>query len=781
MNKENSKKVPNFNEKICTRYSCKKKKADFCRSRGINQQNEYSTCNKCYERRKNTRKEIDPISRKKLKLEDGLIVNTPVPHQTNIDSSRIPFTHLTNLELDNITQDQHNDNIDECNDEMDGLLYGLSEIQEIISKRFQDAENLNEPVKLTFEIELDSRLVECTFPEFQPDISDIKAIKENFHQLANILILPLEYGSGYYWEIRKIHLITNKKKFTGCAMIYLGCTQREDRQWQRPENLPVKRRSEAHAPINRYSCMGNIVLTIDPQQQHILVQGSHQQAHEHPQYRKVAFPEAAKQWIQNNIKYNLRNPELYKRLQYHELIDAQIHTKEQVYYWASVFSKDTYIFNSENQLLSAKEYLKEKLNFKTIYYLENDFIKALGFTTPLLNRIGITNLKEIIVDSTFKTNQERFELFVVNANCGGYGMPIAYLYLLTCNGTTDAYNDPKNQVNTRVQALCEFFTSLRNEGLLPTFVLIDKDAGEISAIEEAWSWTVNLQLCYWHLEHAIERRLKDKKSKSTGYSKNKAIEAHQQFDFIESTWIPTGCAGSLCPDDKIKEIINIVKRHAIMHPLIPVAKNTFWNSAQIYQYCVQEAYQFCHSNNLSKLWGYLWINWYNRKDWKLFARSAYSSAMPLARTTMITESHWRVPNIIIMRHHDYPLVSFGADKISSICQENDPWERYVPIIIEDYLIKESHPSSSNLQSIELAERNSAKDEIEVKLTHYEKIFNLALVLYQREKNNTHFVKSFDSLMKPVVKAIEECEKKLGAHTQQSTWSSKSGKLAFWLR
>ncbi|CAB5356877.1 unnamed protein product [Rhizophagus irregularis] len=762
------------------RCSCKKKKADFCRSHGINQQNEYSTCNKCYERRKNTRKAINVMK-----------------------------------DLDNITQDQHNDNVDECNDEMDGLLYGLSEIQEIISKRFQDAENLNEPVKLTFEMELDSRLVECTFPEFQPDISDIKAIKENFHQLANILILPLEYGSG-------------------CATIYLG----EDRQWQRPENLPVKRRSEARAPINRYSCMGNIVLTIDPQQQHILVQGSHQQAHKHPQYRKVAFPEAAKQWIQNNIKYNLRNPELYKRLQYHELIDAQIHTKEQVYYWASVFSKDTYIFNSENQLLSAKEYLKEKLNFKTIYYLENDFIKALGFTTPLLNRIGITNLKEIIVDSTFKTNQERFELFVVNANCGGYGMPIAYLYLLTCNGTTDAYNDPKNQVNTRVQALREFFTSLRNEGLLPTFVLIDKDAGEISAIEEAWSWTVNLQLCYWHLEHAIERRLKDKKSKSTGYSKNKAIEAHQQFDFIESTWIPTGCAGSLCPDDNIKEIINIVKRHAIMHPLIPVAKNTFWNSAQIYQYCVQEAYQFCHSNNLSKLWGYLWINcyWrvlkynykynYNRprldrltqilveqlvpdsdlkltqyhtnrnfpawwqnfkKDWNKAVNTniepgmderyhidainwicscpAYSQSRYLLCKHLVAKKNILPTFMETVRHHNYPLVSFGANKISSICQENDPWERYGPIIIEDYLIKGSHPSSSNLQSIELAERNSAKDEIKVKLTHYEKIFNLALVLYQREKDNTHFVKSFDSLMKPVVKAVEECEKKLGAHTQ----------------
>ena len=120
------------------------------------------------------------------------------------------------------------------------------------------------------------------------------------------------------------------------------------------------------------------------------------------------------------------------------------------------------------------------------------------------------------------------------------------------------------------------------------------------------------------------------------------MEAHQQFDFIDSLWIPNSCTGSLCPDDKIKEIINVVKRHANMHPLIPVAKNTFLNSTQIYRHCVQEVYQFCYNYNLSKLWAYLWINWYNKKDWKLFARSAYSSAMPIARTTMITESHWRV-------------------------------------------------------------------------------------------------------------------------------------------
>ncbi|PKY52195.1 hypothetical protein RhiirA4_305380, partial [Rhizophagus irregularis] len=109
----------------------------------------------------------------------------------------------------------------------------------------------------------------------------------------------------------------------------------------------------------------------------------------------------------------------------------------------------------------------------------------------------------------------------------------------------------------------------------------------------------------------------------------------------------------------------MIKRHANMHPLIPVAKNTFWDSTEIYQYCVKEAYEYCYSNNLTKLWGYLWINWYNRKDWKLFARSAYSSAMPLARTTMITESHWRVLKYNYKYNYNRPRL----DRLTQILAE----------------------------------------------------------------------------------------------------------------
>lgn len=45
--------------------------------------------------------------------------------------------------------------------------------------------------------------------------------------------------------------------------------------------------------------------------------------------------------------------------------------------------------------------------------------------------------------------------------------------------------------------------------LLPSFVLLDKDAGEILAVSEIW-WNSNIQLCYWHLENAISKCLKIK-------------------------------------------------------------------------------------------------------------------------------------------------------------------------------------------------------------------------------------------------------------------------------
>jgi hypothetical protein len=899
-------------EKICSNCHTKRKIIDFCRPRSKNPQHEHATCNKCSERQKNKHKGEDPICRKKAKLETNL--NVPLPSvSTTLSraSSSTSFSNLnTNLEelelnsesgsfLDDqstdiiIMEEKDNSSAQEScnNDDGDGngLLYCMDEVEELVARQFREAEQEERPAKLHFEIELDSMLLEdISFPEnLQSNSLDLAKIRTSFQQLTEILVLPLEAGSKYYWEIRKLCLNSRKKQFSGCATAYLQCTSRDDRSCQRPENKPVKRRSEIRVPIKRFPCAGKISVIMDPQQQKAIMEGEHLCAHEHPIHHRVEFPKVAKEWIQKNHKYHLKSTELYRRLIDDLLIVPEVHTKSQVYYWASVYSKETYIMKQDNQLESAKSYIEQPRiatkGFKLLYYLDNDFVRALGFMTTLCSKVGIANINEIIVDSTFKTNQERFELFAVNANCGGYGMPIAYLYLATSDGTEAARHDPKNQVNTRVQALREFFTSLRREGLLPAFVLTDKDSGEISAVSEAWSWRTNIQLCYWHLEHAIRRRLKDTKSRAGTYSKDKALEAHQQFTFINSSWIAKGC-GSLCSDEVAKEIINLVKKHANMHPLIPVGKDTFWNSKQIYQDCVKEAYQFCYSRNLCKLWGYLWVNWYNKKDWKLFARSAYPSAMPLARTTMITESHWRVikynykynynrPRLDCLtqilveqlapdfnltltqyitrrdypswwqafkkdwndaaakeiepgtegryhvdvdnwvcscpayqhscyllckhlvakkggktflptyaqttRRHDYPFLTFGADNLSAIRQENNPWGEQDIIEAEKILADERSPSLDHLQGTSTA-LNNVMEKRQERLAQYRKQFEAAVTLYEQEMDNDKFIANFDTLAKPFVKAVDECVEARRAHKQQGTWKTK-GKLAFWMR
>ncbi|PKK68778.1 hypothetical protein RhiirC2_781803 [Rhizophagus irregularis] len=88
------------------------------------------------------------------------------------------------------------------------------------------------------------------------------------------------------------------------------------------------------------------------------------------------------------------------------------------------------------------------------------------------------------------------------------------------------------------------------------------------------------------------------------------------------------------------------------------------------------------------------------------------------------------------------MISSTDDKIQPICRENNSWKRYELTLNEDDFTREFRPRSSNLQNIELEERSSTKYKTEVKFAHYKKIFDFALQLYEKEKNNTHFVKSF---------------------------------------
>ena len=42
------------------------------------------------------------------------------------------------------------------------------------------------------------------------------------------------------------------------------------------------------------------------------------------------------------------------------------------------------------------------------------------------------------------------------------------------------------------------------------------------------------------------------------------------------------------------------------------------------------------------MWVYLWTNWYRKEIWILWARSVIQERICLFRTTMLSESHWKV-------------------------------------------------------------------------------------------------------------------------------------------
>ena len=91
------------------------------------------------------------------------------------------------------------------------------------------------------------------------------------------------------------------------------------------------------------------------------------------------------EWIKANADYNLQTTEVYRRLWMENLINTELHTKEQVYYWTSVYKKDTYIMNRENQLLQRKRTLSSESFLKVLVHIENNFVRALDLLAVVSN------------------------------------------------------------------------------------------------------------------------------------------------------------------------------------------------------------------------------------------------------------------------------------------------------------------------------------------------------------------------------------------------------------
>jgi hypothetical protein len=93
-----------------------------------------------------------------------------------------------------------------------------------------------------------------------------------------------------------------------------------------------------------------------------------------------------------------------------------------------------------------------------------------------------------------------------------------------------------------------------------------------------------------------------------------------------------------CPKELRQEVISRFKYAFNLHPLFsgPAAPNAH----AIHFWAVKDIYRLCEEHDLSELWAYLWTQWYRPDRWRLWALAS-AKTVPLMRTTMVSESHFR--------------------------------------------------------------------------------------------------------------------------------------------
>ena len=106
-------------------------------------------------------------------------------------------------------------------------------------------------------------------------------------------------------------------------------------------------------------------------------------------------------------------------------------------------------------------------------------------------------------------------------------------------------------------------------------------------------------------------------------------------------------------------VLLMYSRHFHSHTFIPDQNGTHKTSKQFHLDSATEMSIWCRSRNYFRLWAYLWVNWYCPKEWALWARSANEKEIPILKTTMIVESHWRTIK------HDY-LHRFSRPRVDLV-------------------------------------------------------------------------------------------------------------------
>ncbi|KAK9372677.1 uncharacterized protein V1513DRAFT_460383 [Lipomyces chichibuensis] len=211
-------------------------------------------------------------------------------------------------------------------------------------------------------------------------------------------------------------------------------------------------------------------------------------------------------------------------------------------------------------------------------------------------------MTEVFVDSTFGTNKHGYELYCV----------------LT-------------EYDLRGRRLTQWFTALQNTGLTPNTVHTDKDFLEVTAASIAFrthNSRYNHHLCLWHRLRAIDQYLTGK-TRGIGFDSADTVRASTRTTVLpsylhflteESEWMLSSRETKKVVVDKSSAPASLYESYEDIHAS-----------------SVREMLEYCRSIGKPRLFG--WARW---EIASLCGRPGSSESIPISRTTMRLESHWRI-------------------------------------------------------------------------------------------------------------------------------------------
>jgi hypothetical protein len=119
-----------------------------------------------------------------------------------------------------------------------------------------------------------------------------------------------------------------------------------------------------------------------------------------------------------------------------------------------------------------------------------------------------------------------------------------------------------------------------------------------------------------------------------------------------------------CPPPHRLSILRLFAKHHSQHSMLPERHGKARSPQEIHCDAVTEMYFHCTRNQLTEVWVYMWNSWYSPNKWRLWARSAYGSAIPRKRTTMIVEALWKNLKGTTLHRNNRPRLDFVVHLIA---------------------------------------------------------------------------------------------------------------------